>query len=1023
VDAPATKSVPARRPAPWWWRCLRLGLDTGLVLLLLGQGYLFVLVSTHQHLLLPGFLRDILEQRLQAEGLGVRFDELDVTLDGSLFVRRPRILLTGVTAPVAEADTLVLRPDWLSLIWEWKLELGRLRLANGRLYYPPEISTTGAREAYVSQFDLSLSNEGSGWWRLDYLRTDILNARVLAQGEFIQPALPAPAPAAPSPPAGQAPVESLAARYRDFAREVQQVQPQLARVTNPVVNLQLDAQGPGGTSLELFALADGAAPPVPAHSSLSVGRFWVRAEALFDGQNLRAAAPALVWVDTLDFEEMRANGQLRQAAAGGPAWVRVLFPPGPNGLLERPARIWSVIAPVSVYDFSFDSMATMLDLQAWPRVNFLYYTAYEKYWLRAQGQVDLEQRTLDLDYNAYVDPPVVLRAAELKIPPELASLRFDSPPRGSGHITLAAGFQPQSLDFRLETGGAHFAKINLSALSAAGHLTPTDLDLRQVSLWNQGWRVDGAYSQNFKTDDFRILAHGTVDPGVLDPYLGKWWPPLWKYIVPGANWPEADIDYTGAWSNSLHDTVIGSASLAGGRVKGVLMDNISLRLYIRPDVNAVYNLVADAHGGGRLRGALLWMSKPPSTKLYEQRYLFESTLPLRSEAIMSGPDVVELTAPLDCPTAPEVRIDQRTGGEGNPQPEVTVTKLAVKVPAPLHAYGVPLDWLAGSATFYDGFSDIPELDLGIANGHARARATVHRLGKDSELAFSILMQGGHHTGFLYAISQFNPNGGTTVAPAAAPAAAVVAANHAVGAAKTAASTKPSAASSSSASGGNISDLSRPGLMDLTMGGRVLLNNKDSFAAAGHARIYEANLGQLQLIGLLSRLLSGTIIPMGSFNLDSASTDVQIAHQYARFPNLVVTGSSARIIAAGLYNIPGESLNFDAVLFPLGQWTMPVISQVISIFSTLNNTITVTLTGSPTDPDWSISMNPLRVFNNSSVSCPPIPGYPANPDGSPVLPALPFPPPPMPTGPLPPPPPPAINPLDDPVPATASATRS
>jgi hypothetical protein len=587
-----------------------------------------------------------------------------------------------------------------------------------------------------------------------------------------------------------------------------------------------------------------------------------------------------------------------------------------------------------------------------------------------------------LDFGAYADPAVVLAAARQQLPKELASLKFDRPPRLDGHITLAPGYKPELLDFTLQTSGAHIDNINLYALQASGRLTPADLDVKQVSLWNPRWRVEGSYAQNLKTDDFRILARGNLDPATLDPYIPSWWPQVWEFVVPGANWPNADIDYAGCWDNASNQTLFGSVNIAGARAKGVLIDNLAVRIYQRQDVVGVYDLAAAANGGGKLTGALLWLKMPPYHHNYEIRYLLDSTLPLASAAMLAGNDVVELTRPLECPTPPHLIVDQRTGGYANPQANVTVTKLEAGLSSPFKAYNVPLDSLRGNATLYDGFTDIPELHFGIAGGQARATGTITKVSAGNELAFNVTLVGGHHTGVLYALSQMkSPDEPATASPAnatIAPAPPV-----------TPASSPPAALPPET---NVMNDLSRPGKMDLTLGARVLLGHKDTFAAMGRARIYEANLGQLHLFGPLSTLLSGTFIPLGSFDLDEAESEVQIAHQYARLPDLRITGPSARIVSAGLYDFSNEHLDFNALFFPMASWDVPVVSQIINVFSSLNNTVTISLTGNLDDPDWSLNMHPMRVFTAKNLDAPPIPGYPAKPDGSPAIPPLLFPPP-------------------------------
>jgi hypothetical protein len=716
----------------------------------------------------------------------------------------------------------------------------------------------------------------------------------------------------------------------------------------------------------------------------------VRASAVWNGRLVRSALPATAWLESLHFVEDAGDGTRREVVNGGPAWARVQLADGPNGVLDRPAGVAWMISPVNIYGFAFDSMGATSSLKAWPDLAFDYYASRDRYWLKANGSGNLTAETLGMHFEAFVDPAVVLAAAREKPPKELASLKFAQPPRASGNITLAPGYKPQSLDFTLLAGGAEFDNINVYALRAQGRLTPQTLDVSDIALWNPQWHLEGSYAQDLHTEFFRILGRGTLDPGTLTPYMGDWWPQIWDFVVPGAQQPHADIDFQGCWINMSNQTLFGGVQLEGARAKGVLMDDIALRLYLRHDVVAVYQMNAEESGGGALTGAMLWLKMPPYHKNYEQRYLFQSTLPLASAAALAGKEVIALTKPLNCPTPPHIEVDQRTGGSSNPQANLTTTRVQASLMAPFKAYNVPLDNLHGNVTIYDGFTDIPELDFGIADGQARAAATITRIGKENELAFNVTLLAGHHTGVIYALSQMKaadepaanvtaaPTGNSTVTP---PANMTAAGGNAT--AEAAANAKAKSAMLGS------QDLTRPGKMDLSLAAKVMLGHGDSFAAMGHVRIYEAKLGQLQLFGPLSAILAGTFLPIGSLDLDAAESDLQMAHSYARLPNLRITGPSAKVVSAGLYNFSSEQLSFYAVLFPMGSWNVPVISQIIDIFSPVNNTLTVHLTGNLSDPHYSVGVNPLRMFTEHTVHAPPIPGFPSNPDGSPVLPAMPF----------------------------------
>jgi hypothetical protein len=662
-----------------------------------------------------------------------------------------------------------------------------------------------------------------------------------------------------------------------------------------------------------------------------------------------------------------------QDFSSGVLWAQVRLASGPRGLLTSwPSRVALTLGSPRVGGVAFDGVGAEADVQGWPDVLFVAFASRGKDRARLAGSVNVAQRDAVADFSVQTEFTPELALAGVSLPPAMNSLRFDRAVRAHGQAVLAAGGRLKSLDFSLDTEGAHFERINLYAAHARGRIDFNAqgivLDLPEISLWNATYRVDGAYFQDFRTQDFRLFARGNVDPSVLDPFLGGgWWMPVRRFLVPGAKWPEADVEYSGNWDGPPTDNpLFVYARLAGARAGGVAMDDIRLRVFQRYDVVEVFDLAAKDAAGGKVTGAMLWMMQPPYEHTYEQRFFFKSTLPLADAATLAGSEVVDLVRPLKCPTPPTVEVDQRTGDSANPQPGAVSTKVHVTMGAPFEAYHVPFESAEADVAIGDGISDIPRLDFRITGGQGHAQATITNQPQGGdELAFKVLVQGAQHGNFLNALGRFSTAEADAGGAAAAPA---------------------EAAKGTEAS--LLSDLSRSGLIDVALGGHLVLGDPDSFAANGQTRIYEAELGQLHLFGPMSRLLEDTKMPLGSFNLDEASSDLQIAHQYLRFPDLVITGPSARLVSAGTFHLGDGQLNFNALIFPLAQWKTPGLSEIVNAFDPLENTVTLTLHGTMEQPQWSLAMHPSRLFEDKRVEGPAIPGYAAMADGSPILPALP-----------------------------------
>ncbi len=979
VPVPESNRASAHARPPWWFRLVRALLNLALVCLLCLQAFVLVILWTDNHLSLPGFVRHALEGRLQDQGLSVRFRSLEVSLSGRLLLREPQIYLTGAHDPIAEADYLEIDPDWLALWWSHQFAFSELRLFNASLFCPPESSPTGVREAVIQRLDIALASQGHRWWLLDHLRAQFLNADIQGHGTFLWPPIEKTASAAAIAPPVIGPKPTLGTRFRQWANAAVNLQPQFVQVSNPFLQISAMGEESGSTKISATILATGAKLSA---NGLILGKIRGWGNFIWDGRTLRAAAPIMASTESMRLENPSTAAELPTAVfSSGEVWVRVEPEDGAAGLWSgRPKRLQVSATFAKLGDFPTDIITADVDLRQWPQLSLAAFVTRGQDSLKLSGfaNVDLSGGSPDLhngqiNFIAQVAVPTFLVAGHWSLPPGLGSLKFDDRPQVDGQITFGAGHRLDSLDWTLHVGGAHFQQINLDQIIAHGRLTRDQvggylLNLPQISLINKSWEADGSYFENLRTREFRLLAHGSLDPAVLNPYMGEWWQPLWQFIVPQGQWPQADAEFSGNWDGPwwAKDLFV-YAQISGPHVQGIPIDSIRVRVIQRPEYIAVYDLAAHASGGGDLAGAMIWGIKPAEGHIVEQRYFFDSTLPLAAVAAIAGTQVADVVKPLDCPVPPTIRVDQRTGTSFNPQPDAVSNKVYAEFSAPFRIFNVPLDRASVDIADVGGITDIPRLNFGIAGGAASGKATITQSGGAAQMDFNVLLQNARQADFMTALGQFDDSGSSSQPDSG---------SHAL---------KSAVAKDK---GSVLSGLDHPGLLDLALGGQFDFGQPDSLLSTGQVRIHDAQLGQLQLFGRLSKLLADTKAPLGDFDLHSAVSDLQIAQQYLRLPNLVVTGPSARIQAAGIYHFNDGELNFNTLIFPIGQWDAFLLKQIASIANPFVNTITLKLHGQLDKPAWEISMNPLRLFENRTVEGPPIPGMQTDATGAPILPVMP-----------------------------------
>ncbi|HTB63496.1 MAG TPA: hypothetical protein VK737_07895 [Opitutales bacterium] len=968
ASAPAT--APARRRTPWWFRLIRLTLNLALLTVLGLQLFALVVIGTNHHLRLPAFVRRALETRLQEQGVTVRFSDLEVSLSGSLIVHDPKIFLADSTEPVIEADMLLAEPVWFALLFEQRLTLSDLRLINANFYCPPENSPTGLREPFITRLDTALHSQGARWWLLDHLDANFLNASIFAQGTFLIPAnVTGPALSA----------QAISATYRQWARAALDLQPQLAQVHNPSLNISLIGAEPGFTQIHLLALAEHAHLPDAgldiSHARLHVNMTW-------DGRLLHATTPVFARIASATYT---IAGDTAPTISLSSFSARVPLVDGPSGLLSAvPPHVALTVGSVQYNDYKCDSLTSNLDLTHWPEIPVDANVLLGPTSFHVTGNASIPPgQSLpswqgNVDFQTESTPAALAALIQQPLPKELDGLTLDKPLQIAGDAQLDSDLNLQSANITLHARGIHYQSVDLDSLSAQGRVTRDAaggfvLDLPHLNVANDSWHASATYFENFRTRDFRVTMTGDIDPRVLDPYLSftEWWKPLWAFIIPTGHWPQINLAFNDNWDDMLAQNSLAlTANITEARAHGILMDQISLRVLTEPNYVAVDQIIAHASGGGNLTGSMVWAMAPSYTKFIEQHCVFSSTLPLATISALGGPEITTALHPLDCPTPPTVQLDQRLGGSANAHPGAMATKIHAELATPFHAYHVPIDSVSIDLTDYGAWADVPRVDFTIAGGEGHANATVihHPAGADA-LSFSGVVLGARDMDFVNAISQLATN---THASAPAPAATTSAPANA----------PPAKANPL------MGDPAHPAKLDIVLGGQVIVNRPDSFTAAGVARLSGAQLGQLQLLGGLSRATADTKVALGNFNLTAATTDLQIAHQYIRLPNLTITGPSARVIAAGIYTYNADDLNFNVLILPLAEWDSFFGKGVSWLSSLLSNTLTLRVHGKITAPDWHVNVDPFRIFSNDTVECPVIPGYPTNPDGSPNLPPLP-----------------------------------
>ena len=260
-------------------------------------------------------------------------------------------------------------------------------------------------------------------------------------------------------------------------------------------------------------------------------------------------------------------------------------------------------------------------------------------------------------------------------------------------------------------------------------------------------------------------------------------------------------------------------------------------------------------------------------------------------------------------------------GPAGPSPQHKQLTTVLRSDTPLHIHGVPFDRAGFTVDLQDDVIDVKNVDAGFAGGTVAASAHVNGDGANRRINFKATLSG-----------------------ASLGLAAEAAAGYVV-TAKTA---------SSSAMETFAKDKSGVRL-DLNVAGEGRLGDLASFEGDGNFQIQGSKLGELSLLGGLSKALKFT-----ELRFTQARATFKIKDAALDFPDLSVLGANSQIRAKGTYSIDRRTLDFSANIYPFMEGKAPL--QLFNVVSApLSALLRVRLGGSIDKPTWRLAYSPLNLF--------------------------------------------------------------
>lgn len=504
--------------------------------------------------------------------------------------------------------------------------------------------------------------------------------------------------------------------------------------------------------------------------------------------------------------------------------------------------------------------------------------------------------------------------------PDLPSHRLlDNTSIAQIHATLTYNAESGASDGAATLEGLDFAQAFLPYVSLNGHLFQDRLQIKALAVdASPGEAIEGSYTHHLQSGNFTFRSQGTLFPNTLDYFLGNWWIGIFREFEIRDPVP-ADLAISGTFGDQKSiKSVVGVASQSA-TYKGIPIPHIRLLIRSNKDWAYLESLEAEFEQS-TLTGRMAWQQGFPDDARRPMLISLKSNAPWDIIQPVSG--IAALKA-IDLEGTPLIELDGWI-------------------------------WRPPRANRAIGAIPILEIDLGLPNG-----TLIHRGMRFGNVQFKAAVKGnsvrveplsgtfanGIFTGSLTLRNTNAPQQLSTLLQFQ-----VIDANF-----KSSMAELSHLFADPAAFLANFEKVGEKGQIDADFEIELRADPSD-WAGTGRLSFRKARLGQIHLLGGLSKVLSGVGLGFTSLDLNSGNLQWSLADNTVLVSDSLFTGALLGLRLKGSLLLQNNELDMLADVNLL----QGIMSKVLTPVS---DNIQLDLTGSLANPQWSLRLSPLRWFQN------------------------------------------------------------
>lgn len=533
---------------------------------------------------------------------------------------------------------------------------------------------------------------------------------------------------------------------------------------------------------------------------------------------------------------------------------------------------------------------------------------------RIEGSLDLnnESGKLFLETNGSfgVSRFLSVEKPPFGIPKLPLSIALSDELLGRGSLELASSWKFKRFTYELFATDLTLGDAKIDWASLSGVITPEFLEINDASFGKGGAQVGLNYHQDFKSTNYRLLLTGGADPKIIKSWFGSWWSSLWDSFNFEQSVINADLDLQGRFSDPLLYSLFGQVQIKQFAYKGVSIDDCALNVFMEPELIKLYDMQV-SRPEGQASGSIGWKYRYRYADPVYTALSFESTLSLKEIDPILPREVSETLSPFEFSMPPYVDVSAKSFNDPKLLGMEDTARVTLRTDSSVKYYNYPLENLDLSLDYAKNNANFSYVKFGFAGGEGLGWIVADTDTKWTTMGFSFKkIQNtevvARSLGFVGAEEKINFS---------------------------------------------------IGKLNLQVNAEGYYGSRETFSGRGQFEIKKGDLTRIRLLGVISQLTSHTFLSLGNVRLSDAESHFSILPEgELYFPDLRLTGPTARVEMNGTYSTLKDELNFKLKLYLMDEVRFPLLAPVAPVLRPFTNAFEATIKGSLADPKSRVKMS-------------------------------------------------------------------